>query len=61
MGFNFDHIEKQLAHEQGNKIRGTYNKAEYLPVRQKMMQAWSNHLDALKAGGEVVPTHHKMV
>ncbi|BBP45581.1 integrase [Thiosulfatimonas sediminis] len=55
LGFNSDHIEKQLAHEQANQIRGVYNKAEYLPERSKMMQAWSNHLDALKSGGEIIP------
>ncbi|MDG6777675.1 tyrosine-type recombinase/integrase [Thiomicrorhabdus sp. zzn3] len=59
MGFNSDHIEKQLAHEQVNKIRGTYNKAEYLPERVKMMQVWSDHLDAIKSGGDVVSIYKK--
>lgn len=54
MGFKSDHIEKQLAHEQANKIRGTYNKAEYLKDRNIMMQAWSDHLEAIKAGADVI-------
>lgn len=55
MGFNRDFIEKQLAHEQDNQIRGTYNKAEYLQGRAQMMQAYSDHLEALKTGAETIP------
>ncbi len=44
-GFNKDHIERQLAHVEENKIRGTYNQAEYLPQRRKMMQWWADYLD----------------
>nr|WP_243750675.1 site-specific integrase [Thiomicrorhabdus marina] len=61
LGFNSDHIEKQLAHEQANQIRGVYNKAEYLPARSKMMQAWSNHLDSLKNGSDVIPINRNGV
>jgi len=45
-GFNKDHIERQLAHVDENKIRGSYNMAEYLPQRRKMMQWWADYLDA---------------
>lgn len=31
-------IEKQLAHKEGNKIKTTYNHAEYLDEHQEMMQ-----------------------
>jgi integrase len=48
MGFNRDWVERQLAHAERNNIRGAYNFAEYLPDRRKMMQAWADHLDALK-------------
>lgn len=61
LGFNSDHIEKQLAHEQANKIRGTYNKAEYLAERKKMMQCWSDQIDSIKTGGQVIPLHSKKV
>ena len=44
-GFNPDAIERQLAHVPKNKIRGTYNKAQYLPERIKMMQWWADYLD----------------
>lgn len=47
LGWNRDWIERQLAHVEGNAVRGAYNAAEYLPGRTEMMQAWADHLDAL--------------
>lgn len=60
MGFNSDWIEKQLAHEEGNKVRASYNKAEYLPERAKMLQVWADYLDSIKAGADVVPLHGRL-
>lgn len=54
-GWNRDAIERQLAHAERNKVRAAYNYAEFLPERRKMMQAWADYLDGLKAGGKVVP------
>ena len=48
-GYNRDWIEAQLAHAERNAVRDAYNRAEYLPERRKMMQAWSDYLDGLKA------------
>lgn len=48
LGYEADYIEKQLAHNPSNKIRGIYNRAEYLPERRKMMQKWADYLDELK-------------
>lgn len=48
-GWNFDWIERQLAHVEENKIRGAYNKALYLPGRIEMMQAYADLLDELAA------------
>lgn len=45
--FHGDVIERQLAHVQGNKVRGVYNHAEYLLDRRKMMQWWADYLDQL--------------
>ncbi len=61
MGFMGDVIEKQLAHEEANKVRGAYNKAQYLPQRKAMLQAWSDYLDGLKKGAAVIPLHRKSV
>lgn len=55
MGFRPDVIERQLAHCERNEIRGAYNRAEYLPERKKMMQSWSDYLDSIEAGAEVIP------
>lgn len=41
-----DVIERQLAHEDDDKIRSAYNRAEYLPERKKMMQWWGDYLQA---------------
>ncbi len=55
-GYERDWIERQLAHGDPDKIRGTYNKAQYLDARRKMMQDWADYLDALQSGkGNVVP------
>ena len=54
-GFRPDVIERQLAHCERNEVRGAYNRAEYLPERRQLMQWWSDYLDGVKAGAEVVP------
>lgn len=44
LGHNPDAIERQLSHLQNNRIRGVYNKAEYIDQRRKLMQTWSGIL-----------------
>lgn len=53
-GYNFDHIERQLAHAEKNAVRAAYNHADYLEQRTKMMQNWADYLDKLRAGGKVI-------
>lgn len=60
-GWPSDVIERQLAHAPRNKVRATYNRAEHLSERRKMMQAWADYLDALRKGGRVVPLHREAV
>jgi integrase len=55
--FRADVIERQLAHSERNEVRGAYNRAEYLPERKKMMQAWAEHVEALRQGAKVIPLH----
>ena len=50
-----DVIELQLAHAERNKVRAAYNKAQRLPERRRMMQAWADYLDGMRAGGVVTP------
>ena len=49
-GYEADWVERQLAHGDPDKIRGTYNKAMYLEPRRKMMQEWADHMDELATG-----------
>ncbi|HET8898515.1 MAG TPA: integrase arm-type DNA-binding domain-containing protein [Rhodanobacteraceae bacterium] len=58
-GWAPDVIERQLAHAERNKVRAVYNRAQYLPERRKMMQAWADYLDALRKGADVVPIKRK--
>ncbi len=54
-GWRSDVIERQLAHCERNEVRGAYNRADYLPERARMMQAWADHVDALAKGAKVLP------
>ena len=54
-GWHRDAIERQLAHAERNAVRAAYNYAEHLPERRKMMQAWSDYLEGLKKGADVIP------
>jgi integrase len=53
-GWHPDLIELQLAHAERNKNRAAYNRAERLVERRKMMQAWADYLDGLRASNNVV-------
>ncbi len=46
-GFTSDAIERQLAHGQRNKVRASYNFAQYLPERREIMQWWADYIDSL--------------
>ena len=50
--FGKDVIEAQLSHMDEDKIRGTYNRAEYAEQRRKMMQWWADYLTACETGKE---------
>lgn len=59
-GWHPDLIELQLAHAERNKVRAAYNRAQRIEERRKMMQAWADYLDGLKAGGaKVTPIRRK--
>ncbi len=49
-----DIIELQLAHRDSS-VRAIYNRSTRLPERRAMMQSWSDYLDALRTGANVVP------
>jgi integrase len=62
-GFNPEAIERQLAHVERNKTRAAYNRnphLHHLPERRKMMQHWSDYLDGIARGANVVPMRRPM-
>lgn len=52
-GYNRDWIERQLAHTERNGVRASYNYAEYLDERRKMMQEYADYLDELREKARV--------
>ena len=57
--FRPDYIEHQLAHAVKDPNGRAYNRTAHLAERRKMMAAWADYLDTLKAGGNVVPINRK--
>lgn len=55
LGFRVDFIEHQLAHAVKDPNGRAYNRTAHLPERHKMMQTWSDYLDGLKNGAQVIP------
>ncbi len=61
-GYAPDWIERQLAHEDEDKIRSAYNRAEYLPERRKMMQDYADYLERVqKDSGKNIVKMNKQV
>jgi integrase len=54
-GWNSDVIEKQLAHEERDEVRGAYNRAQWLDERTRLMQWWADRLDTLRRSADVIP------
>ena len=48
-------IEAQLAHEVRDALGTAYNRTSHIEQRRKMMQRWADYLDAIAAGGNVIP------
>jgi integrase len=48
LNFPPDVIELQLAHKERSKVRAAYNRAQRLPERRKLMEAWADYLDGLR-------------
>lgn len=53
-GYNTAWIETQLAHVDKNSIRGTYNHAQYLEGRRKMLQWYADYIDNLEKGSNML-------
>lgn len=55
LGTSPEVIEAQLAHEVRDSLGRAYNRTQFLDARVTMMQAWSDYIDQLRRGAEVVP------
>jgi len=53
--WNPDAIERSLAHADTNQIRAAYHRGAYWAERVQMAEWWSDHLDTLRDGGQVLP------
>jgi integrase len=52
--WNADAIERQLGHVESNDVRRAYSRGEHWSERVKMMGWWADHLDQLRAVGQIV-------
>jgi len=59
LGFAPEVIEHQLAHRVPDSLGTAYNRTKFLAERRRMMTAWADYLDKLKAGAEVIPLQGK--
>jgi integrase len=44
--FSRDVIERQLAHQERNRVRAAYDHSEHLPARREMMQWWADYVES---------------
>ena len=54
LGFAPEVIEHQLAHGVPDALGTAYNRTKFLAERRRMMAAWADYLDRIKAGADVV-------
>lgn len=54
-----DAIERSLAHGESNAVRGAYHRGTHWKERVEMAQWWSDHIDQLRNGGEVIQLRRK--
>ncbi len=57
LGFAPELIEHQLAHRVPDALGSAYNRTKFIKERCVMMQRWSDLLDKLKTGADVIPIH----
>ena len=55
LGFRPDFIEHQLTHAVRDPNGRAYNRTTHLIERKKMMQGWSDYLDKLREGADIIP------
>lgn len=58
-GWSREAMERQLDHKEADSTVAAYARAEHLPERRRMMQAWADTCDQLEQGADVIPLHGK--
>jgi integrase len=53
--WNPDAIERALAHGDSDKVRAAYHRGTHWKERVEMAQWWSDYLDQLRQGADIVP------
>ena len=54
LGFDRAAIEAQLAHSVKDLNGRAYNRTQFLAQRRAMLQTWSDYLDELRTGSNVI-------
>lgn len=52
--WSYDAIERALSHADGNQVRAAYHRGAHWPERVEMAQWWSDHLDTLREGADII-------
>jgi len=50
-----DAIERALAHKEGDQVHAAYHRGAHWDERVMMAQWWSDYVDTLRRGAEVLP------
>jgi integrase len=50
-----DAIERALSHKDRDRVRAAYHRGAHWDERVRMAQWWSDRLDTLRQGGEIIP------
>jgi integrase len=53
--WSHDAIERALAHQDQNAVRGIYHRGQHWDERVRMAQWWSDYLDGLRDGASILP------
>lgn len=59
LGVDPDILEAQLAHAKRGDVQKAYDRTTFNDERRRVMQAWADYLDILRAGGKVIPIRSK--
>lgn len=59
LGYRHEVVDRQLAHAHRNSVDAAYDRAQFLDERKKMMQEWSDYIDAIAHERKVIVGNFK--